>query len=69
MDDDAVSLSEAVELHIRSLEGSLQMLQSGWLRTSNDGHDTTNESISQTMRWIDDLRKALERHRAGAAGI
>jgi hypothetical protein len=64
MDDDDRSLSEAIELHIRSLEGSLQMLQSRWLRTSNDGHDTTNESISQTMRWIDDLRNALERYRA-----
>jgi hypothetical protein len=64
VDDDDLSLSEAVELHIRGLEGSLQMLQSRWLRTSNDGHDTTNESISQTMRWIDDLRKALDRHRA-----
>lgn len=64
MDEDNLSLSEAVELHIRSLEGSLQMLQSRWLRTSNDGHDTTDESISQTMRWIDDLRKALGRHKA-----
>lgn len=64
MNEDGLSLSEAVELHIRSLEGSLQMLQSRWLCTSNDGHDTTNESISQTMRWIDDLQKALERHRA-----
>ena len=63
MNEDDLSLSEAVELHIRSLTGSLQMLQSGWLRTSNDGHDTTGESISQTMRWIDDLRKALARHR------
>jgi cytidine deaminase len=63
VDEDELSLSEAVELHIRSLEGSLQMLQSRWLRTSNDVHDTTNESISQTMRWIDNLRQALDRHR------
>lgn len=64
MDEDDLSLSEAVELHIRSLEGSLQMLESRWIRTSHDGHDTTNESISQTRRWIDDLRKAIARDRA-----
>lgn len=64
MDENDLGLRQAVELHIRSLTGSLQMLQSGWLRTSNDGHDTTDESISQTTRWIDDLRKALAHHEA-----
>lgn len=58
MNEDDLSLSAAVELHMRILEASLQMLQSGCLRTSKNGHDTTNDSISQTMGWIDDLRNA-----------
>ena len=56
-------LEEVIGLHIRSLHGSLEMMQSGSLKTSNDGHDTTIESISQTMRCIDELQVALQNHR------
>ena len=61
------NLTKAVQGHIRSLRGSLEMMQSGWLKTSNDGHDTTSESISQTMWWIKELQTALDRHGGGDA--
>jgi hypothetical protein len=60
-------LEEALESHLGSLRSSLEMMQSGWLRTHHNGDDTTNESISQTMRWIDDLERALQRHRRSGA--
>jgi hypothetical protein len=60
-------LEEALESHLGSLRGSLEMMQSGWLRTHHNGDDTTNESISQTMRWIDDLERALQDYRGGKA--
>ena len=56
-------LEEVLERHIRRLRASLETMQSGWLKTSNDGHDTTNESISQTLGWIDELEAALENYR------
>ena len=56
-------LEEVLELHISKLRNSLELMQTGWLQTSNDGHDTTSESISQTMGWIADLENALGNHR------
>ena len=60
-------LETVLELHVRKLRSSLELMQTGWLKTSNDGHDTTNESISQTMGWIADLENALGNHRDGKA--
>jgi hypothetical protein len=56
-------LEEVLELHVRKLRASLELMQTGWLKTSNGGHDTTSESISQTMGWIADLENALGNHR------
>jgi hypothetical protein len=54
---------DRLEEVIESLPGSLEMMQSGWLKTSNEGHDTTSGSVSQTMGWIDELEAALRNHR------
>lgn len=60
-------LPEVLEIHIRQLQWFLGVMQDRWLTTQSEGHDTTNESISQVMGWIADLESALERHRSGNA--
>jgi hypothetical protein len=52
-------LIEAARGAIYVLGWNIQMMRSGWLKTSNEGHDTTNESISQLMAVVKDLEDAL----------
>ena len=52
-------LAEAVRNAIGVLRWQLNVMQSGWMTTSAEGHDTTGESISQTMELIRELEVAL----------
>lgn len=57
-------LTDILEKHICDLRKSLEMMESGGMRTHTNVKDTTQESIDQNRVWIADLEGALERHRS-----